>query len=237
VLTSNLVLSIWEPVGLKDQWTRVSIVNHEFWPQLQPSQDPNGHIFRKANIRSFAWCESLKPSAPSNGSSFLHSHESRWGIPLLTVVNDFNKVTLLRVRRSDPMNSPSRPYDFQVVAHHSLKHQETKSMSVCSGSLLEKAINEGQRTTALSCGPWQSLPASSPGDFGRAVATVAAVCGMDLELMMVEVNIGSSSGESSEHYTLITDLTGRSSDYLKEKCAYRQITGPVQWIYDVCSIS
>ncbi|KAJ5138239.1 Transcription factor IIIC zinc-finger [Penicillium bovifimosum] len=235
VLTSNLVLSIWEPVGSKDQWTRVSVVNHELRAHLQPPQDPDGHIYRKANIRSFAWCESLKPSVPSDGSSFLHSHESRWGIPLLTVVNDCNQVTLLRVRRSDPMNSASGLYDFQIMAQHSLKHQETRNISLCSGSLLEKVINEGQRTTALSCGPWQSLPASSPGDFGRAVAMVAAVCGRNLELMMVEVNIGSSPGETSENYTLATDLTGRSSNYLKEKCSYHNITGPLQWIYDKSS--
>ncbi|KAJ5544470.1 Transcription factor IIIC zinc-finger [Penicillium sp. DV-2018c] len=235
VLTSNLVLSIWEPLGSKNQWTRVSIVNHEFWPHLQPPQNSNYHIFRKGNIRHFAWCESLRPSVSGDGSSFLHSHESRWGIPLLVVVNDLNEVTLLRVRRSEPMNNSSRLYDFQIMARHSLKHHQLRDVSLGSGSLLEKAINEGQRTTALSCGPWQPLPASSPGDFGRAVATVAAVCGDHLELMTIEVNIGSSPGESSENYTLATDLTGRSSGYLKEKCADHHITGPVQWIYDKSS--
>ncbi|KAJ5779869.1 hypothetical protein N7457_007589 [Penicillium paradoxum] len=231
VLTSNLVLSIWEPVGLKQQWTRVSIVNHVFWPQRQPSQDPNSHIFREANIRSFTWCESLKPSAPAVGSAFLHSRESRWGIPLLTIVNDFNEVTLLRVVRSDTMSNSSKPYDIQILAHHSLQNQQTNNLSLCSGSLFEKAVKEKQRTTVLSCGPWQVSPATSPGSFGCAVAIIAAVCGTHLRLMKLEIMIGSSLEQISQQYTLTTDLTDHPLGRMNEKWAYHHVTGPLRWLH------
>ncbi|KAJ5477582.1 Transcription factor IIIC zinc-finger [Penicillium desertorum] len=231
VLTSNLVLSLWEPIGLKKQWTRVAVANHVFWSQLQPSQDPNSHGFRKVNIRSFTWCESLKPSTPSAGSSFLHSHESRWGIPLLTVVNDFNEVMLVRVRRSDPTNSPSKPYDLQILARHSLKNPGTKDSPLCSGSLFEKAIKDRQRTTALSCGPWQISPATRPGNFGCAVAMIAAVCGTQLRLMKLEVALGSSLGGTSQQYTLVTDLIEHPLDQLNEKWAYHNIAGPLRWLH------
>ncbi|KAJ5169972.1 Transcription factor IIIC zinc-finger [Penicillium coprophilum] len=231
VLTSNLVLSLWEPIGLKKQWTRVAVVNHMFWPQLPPSQDPDSHGFRKVYIRSFTWCESLKPSTPAAGSSFLHSHESRWGIPLLTVVNDLNEVMLVRVRRSDPTNSPSKPYDLQILALHCLKNMETKGGRVCSGSLFEKAIRERQRTTELSCGPWQISPSTSPGNFGCAVAMIAAVCGTQLRLMKLEVTIGSSLGETSQRYMLVSDLTEHPLDKLNEKWAYHNIAGPLRWLH------
>ncbi|KAJ5823731.1 Transcription factor IIIC zinc-finger [Penicillium robsamsonii] len=231
VLTSNLVLSLWEPIGLKKQWTRVAVANHVFWPQLQPSHDPNSHGFRKVNIRSFAWCESLKPSTPTAGSSFLHSHESRWGIPLLTVVNDFNEVMLVQVRRSDPTNSSSKPYDLQILALHSLKYLETKGSRVCSGSLFEKAIREKQRTTELSCGPWQISPATSPGNFGCAVAMIAAVCGTQLRLMKLQVTIGTSLGETSQQYMLATDLIEHPLDQLNSKWAYHNLAGPLQWLH------
>lgn len=237
VLTSNLVLSLWEPIGLKKQWTRVAVANHVFWSQLQPSQDPNSHGFRKVNIRSFTWCESLKPSTPSAGSSFLHSHESRWGIPLLTVVNDFNEVMLVRVRRSDPTNSPSKPYDLQILARHSLKNPETEESPLCSGSLFGKEIKDRQRTTALSCGPWQISPATRPGNFGCAVAMIAAVCGTQLRLMKLEVSLESSLGETSQQYTLVTDLIEHPLDQLNEEWAYHNIAGPLRWLHTVRSIS
>ncbi|KGO48126.1 Transcription factor IIIC, putative zinc-finger [Penicillium expansum] len=231
VLTSNLVLSLWEPIGLKKQWTRVAVANHVFWSQLQPSQDPNSHAFRKVNIRSFTWCESLKPSTPTAGSSFLHSHESRWGIPLLTVVNDFNEVMVVQVRRSDPTNSPCNPYDLRILALHSLTNPETKDSPFCSGSLFEKAVKERQRTTALCCGPWQTSSATSPGNFGCAVAMIAAVCGTQLRLIKLEVTLGSSLGETSQQYTLATDLIEHPLDQLNEKWAYHNITGPLRWLH------
>ncbi|KAG0160825.1 hypothetical protein PDIDSM_8356 [Penicillium digitatum] len=231
VLTSNLVLSLWEPIGLKKQWTRVAVANHVFWSQLQLSQDPNSHAFRKVNIRSFTWCESLKPSTPTAGSSFLHSHESRWGIPLLTVVNDFNEVMLVQVRRSDPINSPSKPYDLQILALHSLTNLETKDSPLCSGSLFETAIQERQRTTALACGPWQTSFATSPGNFGCAVAMIAAVCGTQLRLMKLQVALGSSLGETSQQYKLVTDLIEHPLDQSNEKWAYHNIAGPLRWLH------
>lgn len=237
VLTSNLVLSLWEPIGLKKQWTRVAITNHVFWSQLQPSQDPSSHAFRKVNIRSFTWCESLKPSTPTAGASFLHSHESRWGIPLLMVVNDFNEVMLVQVRRSDPTNSPSKPYDLQILAFHSLKNPETKDSPFCSGSLFEKAMKERQRTTVLSCGPWQISPATSLGNFGCAVTMIAAVCGTQLRLMKLKVTLGSELGETSQQYTLSADLTEHPLDQLNEKWAYHNIAGPIRWLHTVRSIS
>ncbi|KAJ5781958.1 uncharacterized protein N7518_010441 [Penicillium psychrosexuale] len=231
VLTSNLVLSLWEPIGLKKQWTRVAVTNRVFWSQPQPSQDPSSHAFRKVNIRSFTWCEYLKPSTPTAGASFLHSHESRWGIPLLMVVNDFNEVMLVQVRRSDPTDSPSKPYDLQILALHSLKNPETKDSPFCSGSLFEKAMKERQRTTVLSCGPWQISPATSPGNFGCAVTMVAAVCGTQLRLMKLKVTLGSELGETSQQYTLSADLTEHPLDQLNEKWAYHNIAGPLRWLH------
>lgn len=233
VLTSNLVLSIWEPVGLKQQWTRVSIVNHIFWPQLQPSQDPSSHIFRKANIRSFTWCESLKPSTPAAGSSLLYSSQSRWGIPLLTVVNDLNEVIMLRVGRSGLVNNSSRPYDIQILARQSLRDHGPSEISPSSGSLFEKAVKERERTTALSCGPWQMSPATRPGNFGRAIATMAAVCGTHLRFIKIEITIGSSLGQMSQHYTLATNLMDHPLSQTSEKWAHRHITGPLRWLHTV----
>ncbi|KAJ5971563.1 Transcription factor IIIC zinc-finger [Penicillium vulpinum] len=234
VLTSNLVLSLWEPVGLKKQWTRVTVANHVFYPQLQPPQDPKSHGFRKVNIRSFTWCESLKPSAPTAGSSFLHSHESRWGIPLLTVVNDFNEVMLLQVRR---INNPSRPYDLQILSRHTLNNLEPKKSMVCPGSLFEKALRERKRTTALSCGPWQISPAISPDNFGCAVAMIAAVCGTQLRLMKLEVTIRSSLGEFSQEYKLATCLVEHPLDRLNDKWGYHNTAGPLRWLHTRSSTS
>ena len=231
-----MVLSLWEPLGLKKQWTRVGIVNHAYWPQPEHSQNPNDHGFRKTNIRSFTWCDSFKASASTDPFA-LPAHENRWGASLLMVVNDLNEISIIQVRRSNPIDGSSKSYGLHILATHTLENQETSNNLVCSGSLFERALKERQRTTSLSCGPWLSSPRETSDDFDCAVAVVAAVCGTQLRLVKLEATFENSTQNKIQQCTLSVTLKKHPLELSNEGWASHQITGPLGWLHTVCLVS
>jgi hypothetical protein len=235
VLTSNLVLSLWEPLGLKKQWTRVGIVNHAYWPKPEHSQDPNDHGFRKTNIRSFAWCDSFKASTSTDPSA-LPSHESRWGVSLLVVVNDMDEISIIRVDRSKPIDASSKCYGLQILATHILENHESNNNFVCAGSLFARAWKEQQRTTSLSCGPWLSSPSENSDNIDCAVAVVAAVCGTQLRLIKLEAVFKNSIQNKLQQCRLSASLKKHPLEYSNERWASHNITGPIGWLHTVSLI-
>ncbi|KAJ5995973.1 hypothetical protein N7499_012114 [Penicillium canescens] len=232
VLTSNLLLSLWEAVGPQKQWTRIAIVNHALRSQSEDSEQAEGISFRKDKIRSFNWCEPLKASTLPAGSSFLPAYESRWGIPLLTVVNELNEVILIRPRRSELSEGSLCSHQLHVLAVHPLESQELNNSHLCSGSLLENAFREKQRVSSVSCGPWLVSPLASPKNSGCAVAMLALVCGTQLRLLNIQVSIGNSSVDELPSYALPAAFKEHHWSLSSEKLAFHNITGPLQWLHD-----
>ncbi|CAG7928474.1 unnamed protein product [Penicillium olsonii] len=237
VLTSNLVLSIWEPLGLKKQWTRVGVVNHAFWPQPEHSQDPTAHGFQKTNIRSFTWCDSPKASTLRSEGSTLPALETRWGASLLAVTNDFKEISLIQLRRSPPTDGSSRHYELHVLATHSLDDQERPNSLLCPGSLFEKAMRERQRTTSLSCGPWLVSDNETPGNSERNVAMIAAVCGTQLRLVKIDLFLESSIQDDVQQIVLSANLEDHPMGRSKERWDQNHITGPLGWMHTESSSS
>lgn len=231
VLTSNLLLSLWEAVGPQKQWTRVAIVNHELQPQLEDPGQSESLAFRKGCIRSFTWCEPLKASTLPADSSFLPAYESRWGIPLLTVVNDLNEILLIRPRRSELSEGSLCSHRFHVLAVHRLESGGVDNPHLCSGSLLENAFKERQRVSSASCGPWQVSPLAGSSDC--AVSMLALVCGTQLRLLNIQVTVGYSTLDSLQPYHLPATFKEHHWSLSSEKLAYHNITGPLQWLHDV----
>jgi hypothetical protein len=236
VLTSNLVLSLWEPLGLKKQWTRVRIINHTYWPQPEHSRDPKDHGYRKTNIRSFAWCDSFKAS-DSTDPSALPAHESRWGASLLTVVNDLNEISVIQVRRANSVYMSSKSYGLKILATHSLGNQELNNTLIYSGSLFARAFKEQQRTTSLSYGPWLSSPKQTSGDIDCAIATLAAVCGTQLRFIKLTAMCESSTQNKIQQCKLSARLEQHPLELSNEAWANRHVTGPIGWLHTVCLVS
>ncbi|KAJ5349211.1 Transcription factor IIIC zinc-finger [Penicillium brevicompactum] len=232
VLTSNLVLSIWEPLGLQQKWTRVGIVNHAFWPQPEHSQDPTDHGFRKTDIRSFTWCDSPKASiSTSEGSSTLPALETRWGASLLAVVNDLNEISLIQFCRTTPADASSTHYELQILATHTLENPERENNLVCPGSLFEKAMRERERTTSLCCGPWMSPSNEALGNSDRHVAMIAAACGTQLRLLKVEAIFESSNQNNIQQCTLSASMEEHPIEQSNEGWAQNNVTGPLRWLH------
>lgn len=234
VLTSNLLLSFYEPLGPKRQWTRVGIVNHALRSQLSPAAELEGLNLRKCNIRSFTWFSPLHvPAGAANSTAPAH----RWGTQLLTIANDANEVVLLRVRRSALGQAPSKPYSIDTLALHSLDAREESYTVACAGSLLKSALQSKSRVLTLSCGPWLASPVTSQQDVHAATAVVAAIYGTQLRLMKTTVTLKSSSreDEESQHYEVVAELTDHPMNSSGPKWTTYQFTRSLQWIHTVCA--
>jgi len=84
VLTSNLVLSLWESNGTLGEWRRTGVVNHSLNRQ-QDGSDP-GTSRRRSRIRAFTWLPPLFGAVPS-----------KWGRHHLALADDTGAVLILSV--------------------------------------------------------------------------------------------------------------------------------------------
>lgn len=93
VLTSNLLLSIWETDGSPRNWRRTCVVNHHLpVPEpldLKDDATETGEARRSSRIRCYTW------------SHPLHSSTSgKWGSHFLAVLDDREQVTIFRTSKS-----------------------------------------------------------------------------------------------------------------------------------------
>ncbi|KAJ5087077.1 hypothetical protein NUU61_008384 [Penicillium alfredii] len=227
VLTSNLLLSLWEPLGLKGQWARVAVINHALHPQLAPSIGTGGREIRKARIRSFEWFAPLKFS----GATTDPTYESRWGIPLLIVANDVNDVILLQVRRLPVLPTSSKPFKVDILALYSLDNLEGQYGAVYPGSLFKQSLKIKLRVLSIACGPWVNSPAGQ-GSVCSAIAMVAAAFGTKLHTLKATVTLREPNDdeEGSPRYEATAELTDHPLCGISQKWAKYQVTGPLEWL-------
>ena len=118
VLTSNLVLSLWESVsdpGEASSWRRVLVVNNALWEYFTTSGASEGAIRKGKRIRAAAWAHGSKISSRQE-----YGH-------ILAVTNDCREVILLRIRG---------PYD----AHNRCDQKLQVEILLCLGDLSESRL-------------------------------------------------------------------------------------------------
>ena len=236
VLTSNLILSLWEPTGLKGQWTRVGIVNHALHSDpLNPTQE-TGLGLRRVNIRSFHWCLPLKAPSTSKGSASIHDSESRWGTHLLTVATDANEIALVRVRRSTGPETLRKAYHIDTISLHSLVPEGGHYPAVQSGSLLQDRLQSQARISSLSCGPWITALNDQDGGAHTVTTVVAAVYGTRLQF--VRISFAFPHSESGKDGAIQHEPTVEMREHplasSASRWAHHHIKAPVKWFYTVC---
>ncbi|KAJ5769630.1 hypothetical protein N7520_004189 [Penicillium odoratum] len=229
IWTSNLILSIWEPVGINGQWARVSIVNHALHPSPGNSQELHGIDLRRSNIRSFHWCSPLQ--VPADGPESATAPESRWGVQLLAVANDVNEVALLRVHRPTGLQASSDAYTITKLAVFPLDGAEKQFPMACSGSLLQSALQSKARVTSVKSGPWLSLPTSANGPAHSARTVVAAVYGTELRILQATVALGESDPELevTPRYEAMVEV--KAHPLLASNSWSHRMTGPLEWLH------
>ncbi|KAI1629257.1 transcription factor IIIC subunit delta N-term-domain-containing protein [Exophiala viscosa] len=112
VLTSNLVLSIWETDGRLGMWKRTCIVNQHL-PAHVNRQD-SSQARRQKRIRAFCWL----PSVASAASPL-------WSPTFLVVADDTGTIFIFRVWKNK--NGVYGHWSFEMVAQHAIGTVDTQS--------------------------------------------------------------------------------------------------------------
>ena len=234
VLTSNLLLSLWESAGMPGQWNRVAVINHAFHLDPTAPAPLSGLELRRSNIRSFQWCPPLH--VPPRNSGLGPQAESRWGVHLLMVINDANEAVLLRIQRSAGGKDLSVPYSVQKLALYPFDNVQKHYPQSCPGSLLEKALQIKARALSVSCGPWLAV-AEGEGDEDpfSATAMIAVSFGTRLRTFKALVTLQKSdqAESGSSDFVASAKLVDHSTSPAAPSWTSRPVSGPIRWAYAV----
>ncbi|KAJ5679935.1 hypothetical protein N7462_008179 [Penicillium macrosclerotiorum] len=237
VLTSNLLLSLWEPLGTKGQWTRVAIVNHSLQPAASTPSQLEGLELRRSNIRSFHWCPPLY-APPSRNTHSAPEPETRWGAHLLLVANDANEVILLRIRRSAAEMQPSlKSYTIEKVALYQVNPEQVHYPIPGTGSLLQKALQSKARLSSISCGPWVASPEPMEDSDHSVVATTAVISGAQLYVIKMTASLRKLTGGNNDttRYETRAKIAEHPMQNLSANWSSYYIHGPLLWASTVRS--
>jgi transcription initiation factor TFIIIC delta subunit-like protein len=229
VLTSNLILSLYESVGLQEKWIRVAVVGHALQSHFSKSINNVGLRLRKSRIRSFAWCPPIKYRVSEDGNS--PDPVSRWGLHILVVANDDNDLIFLLVRRRR-----DNQYTIDVLSvmsvHEPLDASGNYPM-IMKGSLFAAAVRSRFLLSHISCGPWISQSPPSADTLHSFVAMLGIIHGTKLKT--IELNASIPVGLEEVDSTSKVNVNAVESALPVSDCNLELVhfTGPLQWIFEV----
>lgn len=245
MLTTNLLLSFFEPTGPQGKWVRVAVVNHAlksqfFIPSSSSSSssrgpESSGLSLRKRAIRAFAWNPPLRAKGAAHARA---ESESRWGVHLLTVANDDNDVILLRVKRQRGELVSDFYYSTEVLSVLPFNDDASGNFPMVQPStLLSAAIRSRVRASHIACGPWVCQQAEDDESRGRlsAKAAVAIVYGTRLKIVRLDVTLVPKDRQVDfgSKYTLEANSAEHASTASDKSLGTYHFTGPVQWLFEV----
>lgn len=153
VLTSNLVLSLWETGGNQLVYQRTCVVNKAIAPGAR--SDGSDDERRALRIRCFSWLPLLKTSLTS-----------KWGFHYLVVAHDNDNMTLLRVSKTKGASLGQwelKPDLTLGINDFELLTEETTNMSP-----LQKRLDEQSPISRVNISPWHSLAITRKEDIALA---------------------------------------------------------------------
>ncbi|RAL03677.1 uncharacterized protein BO80DRAFT_267060 [Aspergillus ibericus CBS 121593] len=230
VLTSNLILSLYEPVGLQRKWTRVAIVNDALGNHFKSSIQDEALNLRKSNIRSFAWSPPLKLTATETASPYtVLPTESRWGWHLLSVANDDNDVIFLNVQRSPA--ELSTLYETGVLSVTALPETEENYSQLQPSSIFAKILKSKVKVLSMSWGPW--LHALAKSQKNSASGYLAVTHGTTLRVLQLDVDLPSRSRGTNIELQTKLDATSKetTSAVCHEDLSGYHFSGPLAWLH------
>ncbi|KAL3263397.1 hypothetical protein ABHI18_001786 [Aspergillus niger] len=224
VLTSNLLLSLYEPVGSQGKWTRVAILNDSLKAHFNPIVKEDGMLLRKSNIRSFAWSSPLKQPAETHtaASYSVLPAESRWGFHLLSIANDDNDVVVLRIHRSP--TDLSAPYEAGVLSVNSFNDTDGNYPKLQPSSIFSEILKSKIKTLSMSWGPWFHAKNSASG-------LLAVTHGTTLKVIHLDVNVLSQTPETSAEPQKQIEATSKDiTPKFYEGLGGYHFAGPLAWL-------
>ncbi|KIW66194.1 hypothetical protein PV04_08394 [Phialophora macrospora] len=152
VLTSNLLLSLWETNGKLGSWQRTAVVN-QYLP-IEPTNEGVGNSRRQRRVRAFAWL----PSFPS-------SAESRWGRQLLAVADDNYIVSVYHVSKA--RGAVRGQWSFRLLTQCTLAGVGPLEPKTITTQSLRVNLSQSSLISSLEATAWQA--GEDPSDDGRSL--------------------------------------------------------------------
>jgi len=234
VLTSNLMLSFYEPAG-PGKWTRVAIVNDALKSYFEPLVQEEGPRLRKSTIRGYSWCPPIKAPRSDKASTpySVPDAETRWGVQLLAVTNDDNEVILLRTQRLKLNHNPTSSYVFKLLSMTALGDLAGNYPMIHPGSVFSTALKSQIKAPYLSCGPWLFQTFETQPDSYSVTSNVAVLYGTKVKVIRLDAAL-THENDTIESET-IHKATANATELaaLPGICHDRHFKGPFQWLYTV----
>ena len=212
VLTTNLVLSLWETNGELGKWERVTVVNsalESHWDEPTNDQDL---LRKKRRIRSFCWSP---PYMVQDVSHVPDSSRERWGRCYMAVATDDHDVAVLTVKRERTSQSVGAQWNTQVITSYKLS--DSASMfnldTVERDSLFADFVAASGLINGLSWSPW--LTSTSELVSSTAKSLLGVVQGRSL--ILLEVSDVKEPVETNETSTLCLRRISISGHNIEEK--------------------
>ncbi|KIW93860.1 uncharacterized protein Z519_05175 [Cladophialophora bantiana CBS 173.52] len=140
ILTSNLILSLWESNGRLGTWQRTAVVN-QFLP-IQSSDEDTSIPRRKRRVRAFHWLPALSLST-----------EPRWGLQLLAVADDDFTISFFQLWKTH--GTVYGQWSFKLLGQYKvpdLQHFDANAMRKLS---LRTILAQSSPISKLESSKWQ----------------------------------------------------------------------------------
>lgn len=240
VLTANLILSIWEPLGRQNKWTRVSIVNHAVHNYFSSSVEDVELRRQKQMIRSFSWgpaCNITGSDGPA-GSGTNPPRHGDWGYSFLATANDDNDIVFLQVKKIQREAAAPKCLVVDALTHLGLEPLDAPYPNIQTDTLLARSFNSKRWMSHISWGPWLYENPNNEDNLKAARSVVAAIQRsavrfVDLKVSNTQEQNEMGMGENQRQCELHC-YKGRQALQHPE-LEGSEITGPLLWTYTVSS--
>ncbi|KAL2375294.1 hypothetical protein RJ035_001771 [Blastomyces gilchristii] len=200
VLTSNLVLSLWELADGQSKWVRSVVVNSALKDAFGPLlQGQSSILQRKQHVRSFCW--GPKCDDDRHDKDAPHGHPAYRNMSLLVVANDMNDITLIRVRndRRGLDAKTRRKLWVEIISHNEVSPPTAAYPRVQPGSLLSQPMRSVHIISHIAWGsPRQSLDDQGKP---RHTSPIAIIQATEVKVFLLHAKFEELGGEEEGNNT------------------------------------
>ena len=200
ILTSNLILSLWESIewdrtstGTVAKWDRTCIVNHVLPGHFDTETEEKHSYRRKVRIRSFTWAPPITSTLFAGETNF----KSKWGGHFLLVANDADEIMVLEAQRES--YGFGSEWRIRVAAKTNILPQNHLSTYMESNSLFHEAMTTRGHVKQLSMGPWLT----AEGQIGVISSAFITLQGTKLGLFHIRVSLQTDVAPDSPITSLV----------------------------------
>lgn len=231
VLTSGLVLSLWQATDGRAQWTRVAIINHSLQTHFSALTDDQALLRQKQRVRAFSWssvCRISRPSSSHGEHPTLRKENERY---LVAICNDANDLVIVDTTDSADTQESEKGTQAEVIGVFQLPHLERQPYDVEPFSLFALTSQDNDVVTDISWGPWV---ARYTGEGKSSVSAISIIRGLRLDVVGVEASMNFTSGDNRSQVELKFD-DWKLSSLLGQALWDVSFSGPVAWVRAVSS--